>query len=230
MDKRPNSETNSLTVLFESGYGDGADVWSELQDDIAEKYATISYDRAGVENSDKSPNRRTVVNQVKELHALLEKIDSKGPYLIVAHSIGGLNSRMFASEYPEDVKGIVFVDSTHEDVCKKLLQAMTPERRELFLNSPVYEGNFDEKQESCDEVRKARENNDILRNIPIVVLTVSEHGLSNVWLELQNDLVSLSNYSKHVMVDKCGHYIQEDKPEIVKDAIFEVAEKIKNIN
>lgn len=232
MYKGLNSTIGDLTILFESGYGNGLDIWSKLQNDISENYRTISYDRAGLGNSDKNPNKRTAENQVKEFHTLLNKVESKGPYVIVAHSIDGLNVRVFANEYPEEVKEIVFVDSTHEDTFNRFSETMASEKKDLLFNIPVYEGDLNEQQESCDQVRKVREN-DVLRKTPIVVLAALkqylEHGTSDVWLGLQNDLASLSDCSSHVIVANCGHYIQEEKPEVVKNAILEVIDKINSL-
>jgi pimeloyl-ACP methyl ester carboxylesterase len=53
---------------------------------------------------------------VSELHAGLRKARIKGPYVFVGHSFGGLLSRVYASKYPQDVAGIVLVDSSHEDM------------------------------------------------------------------------------------------------------------------
>jgi pimeloyl-ACP methyl ester carboxylesterase len=40
-----------------------------------------------------------------ELRALLQGAGLAGPYVLVGHSLGGLNARLFASEYAADVRG-----------------------------------------------------------------------------------------------------------------------------
>ena len=69
---------------------------------------------------------------------------------------------------------------------------------------------------------------DTLRSIPIIVLTADHKGQESsviteeTWRNYQRDLATLSNYSKHIIVEDCGHYIQKDKPQVVIDAIKEM--------
>lgn len=216
------------TILFESGYGDSHEVWNQIQSAVSEDNKTLSYDRAGLGQSDASPLRRITINQVHELHKLLENTKVKGPYIIVAHSIGGYNARLFAAEYPKEVDGIIFVDVSHEDQDKKILPLLTPEYQELYKSQFSVEGNYEDFEESAKMVAEHR---DALKKIPITVLTATNHEMGqeveNIWLGLQNDLASMSNNSRHYFVD-CGHYIQDEKPQVVIDAIEEMIKIVKN--
>ena len=49
---------------------------------------------------------------VDELHELLANAEVDGPYVLVGHSLGGLNARLYAARHPDDLAGIVFVDPT----------------------------------------------------------------------------------------------------------------------
>jgi pimeloyl-ACP methyl ester carboxylesterase len=59
---------------------------------------------------------------VEELHTLLKNSNTPGPYVLVGHSFGGANARLYASTYPDDVAGIVLVDASHEDQLEKIPQ------------------------------------------------------------------------------------------------------------
>jgi pimeloyl-ACP methyl ester carboxylesterase len=50
-----------------------------------------------------------------ELHTALTNLGITPPYVLVGHSLGGLLVRTFASQYPQEVVGMVLVDSAHED-------------------------------------------------------------------------------------------------------------------
>jgi pimeloyl-ACP methyl ester carboxylesterase len=63
------------------------------------------------------------------LHALLEKGGEQPPYLMVGHSLGGVYVRAFTAQYPDEVVGLVLVDSSHE---KQVQQA--PPELEKFGN------------------------------------------------------------------------------------------------
>jgi pimeloyl-ACP methyl ester carboxylesterase len=105
----------SPTVILESGGGVVSYTWEPVQGEV-EKFAKVcSYDRAGYGLSESGPEPRTARQIAVELHTLLHNADIPGPYVLVGHSIGGLYIRMFTELYPDDVAGLVFVDSSTED-------------------------------------------------------------------------------------------------------------------
>jgi pimeloyl-ACP methyl ester carboxylesterase len=105
----------SPTVILESGLGAPAAGWSLVQPDVAKFTRVCSYDRAGYGWSDPSPLPRTSLAIAKELHALLLNAGVAPPYTLVGHSFGGFNVRVYAGQYPDEVSGVVLVDSSHED-------------------------------------------------------------------------------------------------------------------
>jgi len=219
-------------VIFESGLGGGYSDWANVQPEIAKVTRTFSYDRAGLGGSDKSKLERTTLNQVKELHGLLEKSKVKGPYIIVAHSIGGLNARLFADAYPKEVAGIVFVDSSHEEMFN-IFKSKAPKGYEAMkAQFSSSEGNFEDILKSTDQVREVRKN-DALRTIPIIVLSADKSAMGiqdpiiNEWPKLQEDLATLSDKSKHLTIKNASHMIQNDNPQAVIEAIKELIEKVK---
>lgn len=108
------------TVVLDSGLGCNCLDWSLVQPELSQSARVVSYDRAGYGWSEESPLPRTSHNIATELHTLLHNANVPGPYLLVGHSFGGLNLRMFAQEYPEEVAGIVLVDAAHEELLKKM--------------------------------------------------------------------------------------------------------------
>ena len=103
------------TVVLESGSGDFSVDWGLVQPEVARFARICSYDRAGAGWSDLGPRPRTWRQVAYELHTALHKAGEKGPYFLVGQSLGGLLIRVYASQYPKEVAGMVLVDSTHED-------------------------------------------------------------------------------------------------------------------
>jgi len=103
------------TVVLDSGLGVPAVGWNPVQTEVAKFARVCSYDRAGYGWSGASSAPRTSLEIVKELHALLEAANEKGPYILVGHSFGGYNVRVYNGQYPNDVAGMVLVDASHED-------------------------------------------------------------------------------------------------------------------
>jgi pimeloyl-ACP methyl ester carboxylesterase len=106
--------TGSPTVILDAGLGGTSLDWSKIQPAVARFTRVCSYDRAGYGWSDTGPGPRTSQQIVKELHLLLVHDQVSGPYVLVGHSVGGLNMRLYAYRYPAEVAGMVLLDSTSE--------------------------------------------------------------------------------------------------------------------
>lgn len=105
----------SPTVIADAGNGDFSLTWGLVQPEVAKLARICVYDRAGYGWSDPNPAPRTAQRMAAELHTLLQNAEIEGPYILVGHSLGGLNVRMYASLYPEGVVGVVLVDAAHEE-------------------------------------------------------------------------------------------------------------------
>jgi len=105
----------SPTVILDSGLGDSYLSWHKVQPEIAKFNRVCSYDRAGLGFSDTSSRPRTSKVIAAELHVLLQAASVPPPYVIVGHSMGGFNVRMYASMYRSDIVGMVLVDASHPD-------------------------------------------------------------------------------------------------------------------
>lgn len=106
--------TGSPTVILDAGLAGTSLDWSKVQPAVARFTRVCSYDRAGYGWSDNGPGPRTSQQIVKELHLLLARAQIDGPYVLVGHSFGGLNMRLYAYHYPKEVVGMVLLDATSE--------------------------------------------------------------------------------------------------------------------
>lgn len=223
------------TVILEAGTGDTSDVWSAVQTEV-EKFANVcSYDRLGLGRSDKLAVEHTAGEIVADLHGLLHAASVREPYVLVAHSIGGIYTRKYAILYPAEVAGVVLVDSAHEEQFTRVAQISPEWAKRISSQFPV------------DEQRSQGflPGNERLAwhfNGPLVVI---EHGQMPpsaasdpmakqsevVFHLLQKDLASRSKYGRLLEAKKSGHYIQRDEPELViqsiKDVIRESATPIQ---
>ncbi len=104
----------SPTVVMEAGLNDFSLQWSAVHTEISQFARVCVYDRAGFGWSEASPHPRTVATMVSELHTLLQNAEVEGPYVVVGHSFGGIVVREFTHQYPDEVTGMLLVDSAHE--------------------------------------------------------------------------------------------------------------------
>jgi pimeloyl-ACP methyl ester carboxylesterase len=106
----------SPTVVLDAGLGAFSLDWGAVQPEIATSTRVCAYDRAGLGWSEPGPLPRSPQQFADELHVLLTNADVEGPYVLAVHSISGKTARLFASQHPNDVAGMVFVDARHESV------------------------------------------------------------------------------------------------------------------
>jgi pimeloyl-ACP methyl ester carboxylesterase len=103
--------TGTPTVILESGLGGSSPLWSRIATATASTTRICSYDRAGTGWSDSAPGPRDSVAIAADLHRLLAVAGEAGPYVLVGHSTGGIYAMTYASRYPEQVAGMVLLDS-----------------------------------------------------------------------------------------------------------------------
>ena len=108
------------TVVFESGLSDWSFTWALVQPTVARTTRTCAYDRAGLGASDPTARSADSDHMVDDLHRLLARAGIDGALVLVGHSMGALNVRLYAGRYPAQVVGIVLVDPSHEDAFTRI--------------------------------------------------------------------------------------------------------------
>lgn len=246
----------------------------------------ISYDRPGLGHSEfYGGDDLSLERQAELLHDALNASNNSGPYIVVGHSLGGLIARHFAKKYPNEVVGVVLVDSSvegqfsilPEEVLKinksagaifsvasiaaqfglpRILGLGTARGRNFKLLSEEAQNRiaatthqtrgFKAMQKDGAFAEHIMEKgksfaDSALGNIPLIVITrglaeqdVNEgasysetqidmyNEMQEIWLDLQKDLLKISNKSKQIIAAKSGHYIHTTEPEVVISAIEEI--------
>jgi pimeloyl-ACP methyl ester carboxylesterase len=103
------------TVVMDSGGGGWMLSWRYVQPRVSAFARACTYDRAGLGFSDGGPMPRTTHAIVDDLHALLHRAGLAPPYVLVGHSMGAFDVRLFADRYPKEVAGMVLVDPADEN-------------------------------------------------------------------------------------------------------------------
>jgi len=106
-------------ILSAGGIGSTLDWW-RLQPMLSETNRVVSYDRAGLGFSDPGPLPRTMSRSIADLRVALKALYIEPPYVLVGHSTGSLDVRLFAFQHPEEVAGIVLVDPRGDRMIERL--------------------------------------------------------------------------------------------------------------
>jgi pimeloyl-ACP methyl ester carboxylesterase len=215
------------TVVMDAGYGDYSKAWDSVIEDLSMLSNVLIYDRAGLGKSATSSNPRTSREMVKELNELLIEAKIKPPYILVGHSFGGVNLRMFATEYQNEVRGLVLVDSTPEDYRERFLPTMSRDFQQAYNKQFIYEGKYDEFMESLKQLKDTRHK----LNIPLIVLSAGKKAhysreSQELWNEMQREILEISSEGKLVIAENSAHYIQNDEPEVVVSAVKKLIDDI----
>jgi pimeloyl-ACP methyl ester carboxylesterase len=209
-------------VVFESGLGADSSAWRTVAGPISGFAQVVRYDRAGLGMSKPfiKPGRPITASGVAEaLHQLLARADLHPPFILVGHSLGGLYMQMFARVHPDEVAGMVLLDSssTEAPAALKTRAKLVPGSVDFLEEAGVAESNR--------EVRAAGP----FPAIPLTIIAATDHGpYFGKWeptlMRLQQQLATLSPRGMLVVASGSGHDVATDRPALVVAAVRTIAD------
>lgn len=221
------SGSGEATIVLEAGSGGDHRNWALLHQPLNALGQVVSYDRLDYGGSGRSPRPRSAKIVAEQLREGLRRAGVKPPFLLVGHSYGGALVRVFASQYPEDVIGLVLVDPAMEDFYTRA----TLEAPEAYLAG--LENALEEDDRSAsDALRReylAYETSIIQTRLArpppgerVVLISAAQQlqedpAMQRLWLDTQRQW-ALRIGARRVLVD-AGHNIPRSRPEVVVDAV-----------
>lgn len=226
-----NGEASSLpTVILVPAGGRTAKDWEKVQTAVSNFARVCSYDHANFGSSDKaSVQLQSVDEVVADLRAWLKASGEKRPFILVAHSNGGIYARRFVTKYPGEMAGLVFVDSAHEEQALRLseLDPQGPGLDDVTARIGFYTKPGERLQWRTElplivlgrgkpTPRQARDGSNSQTNR----MTDEQFAAwDRIWRRNQEDLAKRSTHGEFRLAERSGHFIQRDQPEIVIQAI-----------
>lgn len=219
------------TVVFENGLGGRLEWWSKILPEVAKETTVFAYDRPGIGKSARAKTPRDGNTIVEELRATLRSNGISPPYLLVGHSIGGLYVQLYARRYPDEVAGMVLVDSTHP---AQLSGAGARENWPLWVKVAVDAASPGVAQDELDALPKTGAELLALPPFtgkPVTVLSASKplretSELARDSNAKRRDILRLNPGARQLWVDS-GHAIPIEKPEAVVSAIRDILDAIR---
>jgi pimeloyl-ACP methyl ester carboxylesterase len=223
------------TLVIDNGHGADSGSWGPVLDDFGRITRACVYDRPGIGfSSGPAPRQHSNRQMARELHALLERAAVPGPYVLVAHSMGGVNVRLFQAEHPDEVVGMVLVDVPTEAVDPTIGD---PEVMRAHMRDDVEGVDYDTMLAGIADLRASARP---LGDMPLVVLSArgkepippefkpEEEAAFRVKFIAGHDMVAhLSTNSARAIADHSGHFIQIDAPQLVVASVKQVVEAVR---
>lgn len=217
--------SKSPAIILINGAGGPIEGWSKVWGKLGCENVVFAYNRLGIGKSSKPKEPQTGGVMVRDLKELFLSLKIEPPYLIVGHSLGGLVAHIFALIYPEDVCGIVFLESS-------TIQDVLTDRKKGKVKR---QSDFSEVSHVLSTVNQIQ-GFGVFPNIPITVIAGGKPAFS--WIipkaikegrmNHQKELLSLSGRGRVTIARKSGHFPQLTEPNLVIHEINSLLHEISN--
>lgn len=222
------------TLIFESGLGTSKETWHWIFTDLARTTRVFAYDRGSTGDSVARSNERSGGQIVSELHELLAAAKIDPPYVLVAHSMGGMYISLFIRTYPDEVAAAVYIDARHEDFAPRCREAGGKGCAPQAAQAEIMSGSVNAAAKEIAAEALTRQQ---LRQagpfppIPVLVLTAiepkREARANAVWMEMQQEQVKFSPGGRQVICKDCGHSVFADDPDLAAGEIRKIIEQVR---
>jgi pimeloyl-ACP methyl ester carboxylesterase len=234
------SGAGSPTIVLLNGAGVTLEGWRGLYPAIEQAGTVFAWNRFGVKGSDAPRLAQTGAVVVASLRELLAYAGVQPPYVLVAHSLGGLYANLFARLYPLEISAVLFLEATHpkdQEVLKphetQLTRALT---KVLSLPQWLFKANLHSEIESVDRIVQELASAGPFPAIPVAVVSGGTHPpkwlMSPAGLQArrshQEDLARLSPDGEHVVAGSSGHFPQLSEPQLVLDVLRRLVKRSEN--
>ncbi|HEY0823547.1 MAG TPA: alpha/beta fold hydrolase [Ramlibacter sp.] len=228
------SGQGSPAILLFNGAGMSLEGWRPLYPEIEQLGTVFAWNRFGMQGSDAPGARQTGAVVIGSLRELLGYAGVQPPYVLVAHSLGGLFANLFARLYPQEVAGVLLLEATHpddQDALKKHEEQMVrslgklQELPQLFLEANV-QAELGCAGETAREIAAAGEFPPVPLRVVTGGLTPRDSARSPAEVGAkranQQDLARLSPHGQHVIAQQSGHFPQLTEPDLVLSVLREL--------
>ena len=243
-------------VVFDGGIGARSDEYRQLQERIAAVTTTVVYDRAGYGASEVGPLPRDSRTEVEELRRLLAALELRGPYVLVGHSLGGLNVEVYASLHPEEVAGLVMLDPPPLGFIRgenypgliSMAAQMTDEWQRI-ADADLESEDAQERAEAGFFTMLASEHREMFAasaieasavasfgDIPVVVVAsgVPNPAFGEVadeyqryWAAESEALSAKSSRGRFILAGESSHMLQQEAPDLVAEVVLSMVDSLR---
>lgn len=244
-------------IVIDGGIGGGSEEWRRIQERIAGEALVVVYDRAGYGASEAGPLPRDSGTEADELRALLRGLSVARPYVLVGHSLGGLNVQVYAGRYSDDVTGMVLLDPPPEawllgegyPALRVAAEQMTDEWQEVAdrglasadpqerTEAAFFRMLASEHREMFAESSRLAAEIETFGDIPLVVIA---SGVPNpmfgavaddyqrYWIEQSRAVAAKSTRGRLLLAEESTHRLHVEAEDLVVAGILSVVAQVRD--
>lgn len=228
------SGSGPSTILLFSGAGVSLQGWEPLYPDIERLGTVFGWNRPGLQGSDPPRERQTGAVVIAQLRELAGYTGLEPPFVLLAHSVGGLFANLFARLYPEETAGVLFLEATHpadhEALQKQQGQLARALAKVLTLPQVLFKPNLASELACVEDTVREIEAAGPFPPVPLRVVTggltprgwMMSPGAVAAKRANQQELVRLSPLGRQVIAHKSGHFPQMTEPRLVLRVLAEL--------
>jgi pimeloyl-ACP methyl ester carboxylesterase len=226
-------------ILLFSGAGVSLQGWEALYPGIEKLGTVFGWNRFGMQGSDPAHERQTGTVVIGSLRELLGYTSVQPPYVLVAHSLGGLYANLFARLYPQETAGVLFLEATHPDDHASLQKHETQLARALakMLTLPrlFFQPNLHTELACLEDTVREISCAGSFPEVPVRVVTggltpkswLLSPGAVGARRANQQELARLSPLGEQVVAQKSGHFPQMTEPALVLRVLAQLVDLVE---
>lgn len=230
------SGQGSPTIVMLNGSGGPLEGWHRLYPEIEQLGTVMAYDRPGVGASGRPREPQMGTTVILQLRALLREIGAKPPFLLVAHSFGGLHANLFARVYPEETCGVLFIEATAPNDVLNMKRYRSALQRAVTglldrVSPPDPNDEVSNEAETVEEIAEAPD----FPPIPVTVLSGGKRlprwmvssAAQQERERNQQGLVRLSPLGERVIARRSAHFPQMSEPQLVLEELAKLIRRLR---
>jgi pimeloyl-ACP methyl ester carboxylesterase len=227
----------SPTVVIDTGSGETYEGWLPLINELAQETRVCAYDRAGYGQSEPGPLPRDAGREADELRLLLQKAGVKSPYVLVGHSLGGINAQVFAGRYASLVAGAVLIDPTPlgwiaGDAFPELHAQFDQQAAALESQGEALRRSSDPKEVAGANFMAAIPS---FGDMPLTVIAstapnpqfgASAEAFQRYWIAQSEELARKSTRGVFIRAEGSSHHVHLDAPQLIIKAVRAILQQL----
>ena len=225
--------TGPVTVVLAAGAGQTSRTWRSLRSRLMSSARVVTFDRPGLGESPPSPAARTPTQIAHELHRVLVALSVSGPLVLVGHSMGGVHVLRYATLYPDDVAGVMILDTPPPGFEQSRLTLLTSEeraeRQRVLRDGLATAPEVVRLEREGAQMPSEWDFSDFPDQLPLVVMVADSQDFGELgsplahrrlWIEGSREWLDLSSHAGLTVAEGSGHMVHLDRQGIVIEHVL----------